>query len=121
MTRLLVRIAAVALLSVAPAAHAQTPQQQELAPTARVNLTLEQRHIIKELIKDLKIEPTKTSVQPAVGDALPQDVSLRPMPSEIGQKVPQIKAHRFLVTADQIVIVDPKDNKVAELIDLKAN
>ncbi len=121
MTRLLVRIAAAALLSVALAAHAQTPQQQELAPAARVNLTLEQRHIIKELIKDLKIEPTKTSVQPSVGDALPQDVSLLPMPSEIGRKVPQIKAHRFLVTADQIVIVDPKDNKVTELIDLKAN
>jgi hypothetical protein len=43
------------------------------------------------------------------------------MPDEVGRKVPQIKTHRFLITADQIVIVDPKDNKVAELIELKAN
>ncbi len=121
MSKLLVSIAAAAILSVVPAAHAQTPPQQELAPAARVNLTLEQRHVIKELIKDLKIEPTKTSVQPSVGDALPPDVTLQPMPNEIGRKVPQIKAHRFLITADQIVIVDPKDNKVAELIELKAN
>ena len=38
---------------------------------------------------------------------------------EIGLKVPQIKAHRFMYTADRILIVDPKDNKVAEVIELK--
>ena len=43
------------------------------------------------------------------------------MPTEIGQKVPQVKAHRFFLTAQQIVIVDPKDNKVAEMIKLEAD
>ena len=120
MNKLLVTVAAAAILAGVPAAHAQTPAPpapQPAAPTARINLTLEQRHIIKELIKDLKVEPTKTSVQPAVGEALPA----QPMPDDVGRKVPQIKTHRFLITADQIVIVDPKDNKVAELIELKAN
>ena len=124
MNKLLVTVAAAAILAVVPAAHAQTPAPpapQQAAPTSRVNLTLEQRHIIKELIKDLKVEPTKTSVQAAVGEALPADVTPQPMPDDVGRKVPQIKTHRFLITADQIVIVDPKDNKVAELIELKAN
>ena len=121
MTRFLATIAAVAIVSAAPVAQAQTPPQQELAPTATVKLTLEQRHVIRELIKDLKVEPTKTAAQPSVGDTLPQDVTPRPMPADVARKVPQIRAHRFLVTDDQIVIVDPKDNKVAELIDLKAN
>jgi hypothetical protein len=40
------------------------------------------------------------------------------MPSDVGQKVPQVKAHRFFLTAQQIVIVDPKDNKVADVIKL---
>jgi hypothetical protein len=117
MAKLLVSIAAAAIVLVASAARAQTPP----GTTARVNLTLEQTHVIRELIKELKIEPAKTASQPSVGDVLPKDVTLRPMPSEIGQKVPQIKAHSFLVTEKQIVIVDPKDNQVAELIDLKAN
>ena len=121
MSRLLVTVAAAAILSVSSAAHAQTPQQQELAQAPGVNLTLEQRHVIKELIKDLKIEPTKTAVQPAVGDVLPAGVTPQPMPDDVGRKVPQVKAHRFVITADQIIIVDPKDNKVAELIELKAN
>jgi len=41
------------------------------------------------------------------------------MPSDIGRKVPQIRAHRFMYTAESILIVDPKDNKVAEVIELK--
>jgi hypothetical protein len=121
MIKALVRIAAAAMVLAAAAAHAQTPPTQPPAPTARVNLTLEQRHVIRELIKDVKVEPTKIAVQPAVGEALPQEVTPQPIPEEIGRKVPQIKTHRFVLTADQVVIVDPKDNKVAELVELKAD
>ncbi len=94
---------------------------QLLAQDARVNLTLEQRHVIKELIKDFKIEPSNLPAQPAVGNELPQDANPQPMPADIGRKVPQIKTHRVLLTADAIVIVEPKDNRVAEVIELKAN
>ena len=40
------------------------------------------------------------------------------MPADIAQKVPQVKTHTFFVIDEQIVIVDPKDNKVAEVIKL---
>jgi len=43
----------------------------------------------------------------------------RPVPEEVGRKVPQIKTHRFVYTADRILIVDPKDNRVADVIELK--
>jgi len=102
-------------------AHAQTPQQQELAPTPKLNLSLEQRHTIKEFIKDLKSEAATRDVQASIGDAIPQDIDPRPMPTVVGQKVPQVKTHRFFVTGQQIVIVDPKDNKVAEVIKLTDN
>ena len=59
--------------------------------------------------------------QSAVGDTVPQDVNLRPMPSEIGLRVPQIKAHRFVYTAERILIVDPKDNRVAEVVETRGN
>jgi hypothetical protein len=57
----------------------------------------------------------------SVGDTVPQDVSLQAMPTLVGQKVPQVKTHRFFVTGQQIVIVDPKDNKVADVINLTDN
>jgi hypothetical protein len=122
MTRIFAGIAVVAILSGVPAgAQTPAPAPQEAVPRASINLTLEQRHVIRELIKDLKIEPVKTATEPAVGDALPQDVTLRPMPPDVGRKVPQIRSHRFVVIDDRIVIVDPSENKVAELIELQAN
>jgi hypothetical protein len=103
-------------------AYAQTPQQQddrrELAPTSKLNLTLEQRHTIKEFMKDKKAEAASPKAQATVGDPIPVGVNPQPMPADVGQKVPQVKAHRFFLTADEIVIVDPKDNKVAEIIKL---
>ena len=43
------------------------------------------------------------------------------MPADVAQKVPQVKTHSFFVTALEIVIVDPKDNNVAEVIKLGAD
>jgi hypothetical protein len=41
------------------------------------------------------------------------------MPTAVAQKVPQVKAHRYFLTEEQVVIVDPKDNKVVEVIKLQ--
>lgn len=98
-------------------AHAQTPNPGVPASTRTVNLTLEQRHVIRELVRELKVDPTPEAVKVQAGDDVPGKVALQPIPSLIGQKVPQIKAHRFFVTQQQIVIVDPQDPKVVEVIE----
>ena len=106
-------VGSVARAQIAPQ---QTPSQDVLAPAPKLNLTLEQRHTIREFIKDMKADAA--DVQAAIGEPIPPGINPRPMPSDVGQKVPQIKAHRFFLTAQQIVIVDPKDNKVADVIKL---
>jgi uncharacterized protein DUF1236 len=117
---------AMTLSLIAVAGHAQTPApgapQQEQVPTSpKLNLTLEQRFTIREIIKDKKDAGAPADVQAAVGEPIPQGVTLQPMPSDVAQKVPQVKAHRYFLTAQQIVIVDPKDNKVAEVIKMTAD
>jgi Protein of unknown function (DUF1236) len=99
----------------------QTPPQEELAPVSKLNLTLEQRHTIKEFLKDMKADATSADVQAAVGEAVPPSISARPMPMDVAQKVPQVKAHRFFLTPQHIVIVDPKDNRVVDVIKLGAD
>jgi hypothetical protein len=113
--------AAVALMlfCLGPATYAQTSVPQEpVATSHKLNLTLEQRHVIKEIVKDMKTESAHAEFAPAVGDPVPATVKLQPMPTDIAQKVPQVKTHTFFVTDEQVVIVDPKDNKVAEIIKL---
>jgi len=101
---------------------ANTPSTTPVMKAAdTVNLTMEQRHIIKEIIiKDMKItEPPDQAakVPTEVGQAVPAGIPLQPMPVEVAAKVPQLKAHSFLVKNDKVIIIDPKDNKVAALIE----
>jgi hypothetical protein len=110
-------VAAAALLCAVPA-YTQTPANPEVpAATRTVNLTLEQRHVIRELVQDLKVAPAGDDVKVAAGDDVPGKVQVLPIPALIGQKVPQIRSHRFYVTQQQIVIVDPQDQKVVEVIE----
>ena len=109
----------VTLLSLA-AVHAQTPA----APAApavpvqpKVNLTLEQRHVIKELIKDLNVASAPKDTNIAVGATVPATVTLNPMPQLVAEKIPQIKSHMFFVDDGKVVIVDPKENKVVDAIE----
>ena len=94
------------------------------APTVtspKLSLTLEQRHTIREFIKDLKLAPTPSDVPVALGEPAPANASAQPMPPEIAQKVPQVKSHKLFVTSEEIVIVDPKDNVVADIVKIRAD
>jgi hypothetical protein len=100
------------------AGQAQTPNPEVPVTARTVNLTLEQRHVIRELVRDLKVDrASDDDSKVAAGDDVPGKVTLHPIPALIGQKVPQIKAHRFYVTQSRVVIVDPQDQKVVEVIE----
>jgi len=120
---------AVTIMHFPALAAAETPGQPPSAPSSpgseppghvspRLNLTLEQRHMIKEIMKDVKEKPPAVAAQPKIGEPAPADIELHPMPAELGKKVPQVKSHMFFLTAEQIVIVDPKDNYIADVINL---
>jgi hypothetical protein len=128
-TALFVGVTAVVLMLALPV-EAQIPSQAPapapsgapvLQPQDTVSLTMEQRHIIKEIIvKDMQItEPQDQAakVPTRVGDIVPAGIPLKPMPVEVSSKIPQLKSHSFLVKDDKVIIVDPKDNKVAALIE----
>ena len=55
------------------------------------------------------------NVVPKVGEKIPSDVELHGFPSLVIDKVPQVKALKFFVTKDQIVLVSP-NNTVADVI-----
>jgi len=89
-------------------------------PQETVNLTMEQKHVIKEIIiKDMKTEPQDQAakIPTKVGETIPAGIPLQPIPVEVAAKIPQIKTHSFVVKDDKVVIVDTKDNKVAALIE----
>ena len=108
-----------AILTLALPVEAQMPPQNQVEKGAdTVNLTMEQRHVIKEIIlKDLKTAPQAVNAPMSVGATVPSGIPLQPIPVEVSAKIPQLKTHSFLVKNDTVIIVDPKDNKVAALVE----
>ena len=78
---------------------------------------MEQKHIIKETVKELKIEAVADNFEVAIGEAVPKTVQLHPMPVQLSEKISHIKNHLFFLKGAQIVIVNPKENKAVETID----
>ena len=62
-----------------------------LAPASRtVNLTAEQRFILKEIVyKDLKTPKAQAGAPETIGDPVPANVELHDMTPELAEKVPQ--------------------------------
>jgi hypothetical protein len=98
-------------------AQAQTQKDEPLVSSARtINLTEENRYLIREIVlKDPKVK--KESGPPAaIGDPAPPGVATEPFPAELSEKVPALRSHRFFVAEGAVVVVDPKTNKVADIV-----
>src|SRR5262245_3157557 len=96
---------------------AQLPTDPPVITKRTVNLNEEDRHTIREIVlKDRKVQKAPESTKVAIGEAVPKGVNLQPMPDDVTRKVPQLKNNTFFVMGEVVVIVEPKDNTVAELV-----
>ena len=107
----------LAQLCIGESAHAQTPTQEPATVAPKINLTLEQRHIIKEIVKDLKIAPAPAKQDISLGTEVPSTIKLEPMPAQVSAKVPQIRSHLFFVEDSKIILVEAKDRKIVDVIE----
>jgi Protein of unknown function (DUF1236) len=101
---------------------AQTqPATPPLPALPRLTLTAQDEYVIREnLLKDTNL-PRQRSGPDSVGDVVPQNIKLQPLPPEIMQKVPKARAHQFFVKDDDtVVLVSPSDRRVADIIKKKS-
>jgi len=100
--------------------QAQTNAPPAIAPAPRLTLTAEQEYIIREIIlKDTNVQKEDAAPE-TVGDVVPEDIKLYPVPQDVIQKVPQARSHMFFVKDDEIVLVSSSDRRVADVIKKKS-
>lgn len=109
------------LCSSAVRLEAQPSTEPAIPPRPRLTLTAEQEYIIREIIKNEKVTKEKVATE-TVGDSVPENVKLYPLPPEVEQKVPETQAHEFFVEDDDtIVLVSPSDRRIADVLKKKSS
>jgi hypothetical protein len=86
-----------------------------------INLTEEDRHTIREIVlKDANVHKETADVKVAIGEKVPSNVTTYEFPAFALTKVPALKAHRYFVKDDQVVIVDSGDGlnagRIADIV-----
>lgn len=87
------------------------------AQMARIKLTAEDTHTIKEIVLKEMTTPKAAAGDYKIGDQAPADAELQAFPPLIADKVSAVKSHRFFVSGQRVIVVDPKDNTIAEIIE----
>lgn len=90
------------------------------APVVRqsnVRLTEEDRHVIKEIVlKERPGQEPPASISLDVGQPVTSDIKTMPFPDSVTDKVPQMRPFAYVVKAEKIFVVDPKDSRIIEVI-----
>jgi hypothetical protein len=103
----------------AQAAPSTAPGGQPTISSQRtVNLTEQDRHTIREIVlKDTQVSKAPASTHAAIGDPPPHDVVTYEFPPQVTEKISALQSLKYFVLADdEIVIVDTKGNKVADIV-----
>ena len=91
-----------------------------MAPAPRLTLTAEQEYIIRGIILKVSNVQKENTGPETVGDVVPDDVKLYPLPQDVIQKVPQARSHVFFVKDDEVILVSSSDRRVADVIKKKS-
>ena len=109
-------VVALALLSSAGAAAA-AGAGSSLKASDSLNLSTAQEQVLWRSIgkqnANMKAPPGFTA---SVGAVVPGSVTLRTMPSDVTGRIPAVEPFRYAVLAKKLLIVNPMDKKVVDII-----
>jgi hypothetical protein len=112
---------AAALIAAATAANAQTtiitrePVQAETVVTTRpLQLTPVQRQSVYRTITRARVVPAQPTVAYRIGMRVPQTARLYEVPDTVAVEVPAIKAYRYMLVNDHVVLIDPATGEVVD-------
>jgi hypothetical protein len=113
------------LLAGAGTASAQTTvitrepvESRTVVTTEPLQLTPVQRRTVYRTIVRERVAPARPTVEYRIGTRVPESVQLYSVPQEVAVEVPAIRAYKYMVVNDRVVLIDPATSEVvAELAD----
>jgi hypothetical protein len=96
----------------------ETPKEAPI-PNRSIKLTAEQSYVIRENVLPNGDAATTGKGEDSkfeIGGKVPADAALKDFPELVAQKVPAVKSYKYLISDNQVVIVDTKDNTIADIL-----
>jgi hypothetical protein len=101
-----------------PTPPAQNAPQEAPIPQRSIKLTAEQSYTIKENVMSGGQAATTGSAASKleIGGKAPASSDFKDFPEIVVQKVPAVKNYKYIIADGQVVIVDTKDNTIADIL-----
>jgi len=112
-------VAAVLLAGASAASAAGIQSSNAMSHPAKDTLTLsnaQQKTAWHDLYTKSLNQTAPSGFDAAVGAVVPNSVTTAPVPAKAASDVPALKPYRFAMLQKKLVIVNPSDHKIAEVI-----
>ena len=122
MTRTVPAVLALALaLSGITAASAASHMSNRANKTMGASDTLtlsdsQQASLWKDVSKHASNQNAPAGFNANVGEAIPSQLTTRPLPRLARRDVPEARPYRYAMTEDKLLIVNPSDHKIADVV-----
>jgi hypothetical protein len=81
----------------------------------RVLVTREQRETLKQAARRMTTAPVSSSPSGSMSDS--SCLTLQPVPEDLVRANPELGSYRYLAIGEQVVLVDPRQQKIVQVID----
>ena len=98
--------------------NASSASSSSANASATVNLTTQQKTVIKNTVINNKSAPrvTKINFNISVGTVVPTTVHFAPLPASIVEIHPAWRGYDYVVYEEQVIIIEPHSHKIVEII-----
>jgi Protein of unknown function (DUF1236) len=85
--------------------------------SSRIQLAPEQRRVIRETVIREQAAPRCEDFRISIGESVPRTIRLGPFPEDVVREVPEIRSYRFCVRDNDVVLIDPTEYTIVEVIE----
>jgi hypothetical protein len=97
--------------------RATTGTRTSVRESSRISLSADKRRRIHEIVMRERPSARCEDIRVEVGAELPRSISILAFPDVIVREAPEIREYRFCVHGDDVVLVDPDEYRIVEVID----
>jgi Protein of unknown function (DUF1236) len=99
------------------ASHMSARSERMASASDTLNLSgTQQKSVWRDVSRHASEQSAPQGFNAEVGQAVPSTISTYPLPRKAARDVPAVKPYRYAMTENKVLIVNPSDHKIADVV-----